>query len=186
MPGELTKRYESENDVKQELKIDSFCNMSEENYGQFALELPYMKPEVAKAIIGQFPVFAEFGKVAISTYAQICDSILKSNEESQVATIHNYQTILEALSKKMETEEDWEPIVEKMMEVAEKIEEVDIRNKEFLDKMSTKPQQAFGGLVGLAGFAAGAVVGAAIGIYSSYSRNEELPQLADDDNENIE
>ena len=42
--------------------------------------IPYMDKEVAIAIINQFPKFADFGKIAISNYMQICDNILKDHK----------------------------------------------------------------------------------------------------------
>ena len=44
---------------------------------QFASMIPYMDKEVAIAIINQFPIFADFGKTAISGYMQMCDNILE-------------------------------------------------------------------------------------------------------------
>lgn len=100
----LPKRYVSEDAVKRALKIDSFRNLSKDKIMQFASMIPYMDKEVAIAIINQFLKFADFGKIAISSYMQICDNILKDNKENQAAVIHGYQTILDALAKRMEIE----------------------------------------------------------------------------------
>lgn len=128
MQKKLLKRYVSEDDVKHALKIDSFRNMSKDKIMQFASMIPYIDKEVAIAIINQFPVFADFGKMAVSNYMQMCDNILERNKESQTAAIQGYQTILEALSRRMDTEEDWRPIAEDMIAVADKIAELDLNN----------------------------------------------------------
>ena len=101
----LPKRYVSEDAVKHALKIDSFRNLSKDKVMQFASMIPYMDKEVALAIINQFPVYADFGKAAIEQYTQTCTSILEKNKESQDAVINGYQTILNALSKRLEKED---------------------------------------------------------------------------------
>ena len=100
----LPKRYVSEDAVKKALKIDSFRNLSKDKIMQFASMIPYMDKEVAIAVINQFPKFVEFGKIVISSYMQMCDNILEKNKESQVAVIRGYQTILDALSRRMDLE----------------------------------------------------------------------------------
>lgn len=92
--------------------------------------IPYMDKEVAIAIINQFPIFADFGKTAISGYMQMCDNILEKNRESQAAVIQGYQTILDALAKRMEAEniaeEERKFITEDMILVADKIAQADL------------------------------------------------------------
>ena len=59
--------------------------------------------------------------------------ILKDNKENQAAVIHGYQTILDALAKRMEiestTEEDRKAITEDMITVEDKIALADLQNK---------------------------------------------------------
>lgn len=182
MSKNLPKRYVSEDAVKRALKIDSFRNMSKDKIMQFASMIPYMDKDVAIAIINQFPVFADFGKTVISHYMQVCDNILEKNKESHMAVIHGYQTILDALSKRMSaeniTEEERKSITEDMVSVADKIAEADLQNKKFLDRMGTKV------LLGVLSIFA--IVGAGIGINSAFGGGGELPQIADsDDDENM-
>ena len=179
MSNRLPKRYVSEEAVKRALKIDSFRNLSKDKIMQFASLIPYMDKEVAIAIINQFPEFADFGKTAISSYMQICDDILKDNKENQTAVIHGYQTILDALSQRMEiesiTEEDRKSITEDMITVADKIALVDLQNKKFLDKMGTK---ILWGVLGVT-----AIIGAGIGVHSAIGDDGQIPQLADNDDD---
>lgn len=180
MSKKLPKRYVSEDAVKHALKIDSFRNMSKDKIMQFASMIPYIDREVAIAIINQFPVLADFGKAVISCYMKMCDNMLEKNRESQMAVIQGYQTILDALSKRMDaesiTEEERKSITEDMISVADKIAEADLQNKKFLDKIGTK---VLWGILGIA-----ALVGAGIGINSAFGGEGELPQLADNDDEN--
>jgi len=175
----MPKRYISEETVKRALKIDSFRNLSKDKIMQFASMIPYMDRDVAIAIINQFPVLADFGKTAISAYMQMCDNILEKSKESQMAVIQGYQTILCALSKRMEatiiTEEERKSITEDMISVADKIAEADLQYKKFLDRMGTKVML---GILGIAAF-----VGAGIGINSVFGGTGELPQLEEDGDE---
>ena len=172
----LPKRYVSEDAVKHALKIDSFRNLSKDKVMQFASMIPYK--DVAIAIINQFPVYADFGKAAIEQYTHVCTNILEKNKESQAAVVKGYQTILDALSKRLEkeniSEEERKSITSDMIEAADKIAEADLNNKKFLDRIGNKV--LFGTL------AVVAVVGAAIGINSSFG-NGELPEIEDGEDE---
>lgn len=174
----IPKRYVSEESVKKALKLDSFRNLSKEKVMQFASMIPYMDKEVAIAIINQFPVYADFGKAAIEQYTYACTNILERNKESQAAVVMGYQTILDALSKRLEkeniSEEERKSITSDMIEVADKIAEADLNNKKFLDRIGSKV--LFGTL------AVVAVVGAAIGINSSFG-NGNLPEIDEGDDE---
>ncbi len=175
----IRKRYVSEEAVKHALKIDSFRNLSKDKVMQFASMIPYMDKDVAIAVINQFPVYADFGKTAISTYMEMCDRILENNKESQASVVRGYQTILDALSKRMEvpeiTSEERKSITDDMIAVADKIAEADLQNKKFLEKLGTK---VLWGVLGIAAF-----IGAGVGISSKIGSGGELPQVDEDDEE---
>lgn len=172
----MNKRYLTENDVKRALRIDSFRNLSKDKVMEFASMIPDMDKDVAIAIINQFPSFADFGKTAISKYMETCDSLLKNNEECQASAIYSYQSILDTLSNRMETacntEEERKAITEDMITVADKLAELDQKNKQFLKDMANK---AFGGL-----FLITCIIGAVLGVKSTINGSHELPQINDD------
>ena len=174
----LPKRYVSEEAVKRALNIDSFRNLSKDKIMQFASMIPYMDKDVAIAIITQFPAYTDFGKIAVEHYSQICSNILENNKESQNAVITGYQTILDALSKRMEkeelTEQERSAITQDMIQVA--IAMADLNNKKFLDRMGNK---IFLGVLGVV-----AVIGAGIGINSAVGNSSSLPEVQDDKDEN--
>ena len=178
----LPKKYVNEEAVKHALKIDSFRNLSKDKVMQFASMIPYMDKEVAISIIKQFPVYADFGKVAIEQYTKVCNSILELNKESQNDVIRGYQTILDALSKRMEnkdiSEQEYRSITNDMIAVADKIAEADLNNKKFLERMLTKVWW------GLFGFIC--VVGAAIGIKSVFGNGSSLPEIQEEQEEEDE
>lgn len=181
MSSKLPTRYVSEEAIKRALKIESFRNISKDKIMQFVSMIPYTDKEVAIAIINQFPIYAEFGKIAVSGYMQMCNNILEKNNESQRATIQGYQVILEALSNRMSAEnltgEECKALTEDMIIVADKIAKADLENKKFLEKMGTK---LLWGVLGVA-----ALVGTGIGI-NSVIGGGDIPQLPDDEeNEKI-
>lgn len=178
MAKSLPIKFPTEDSVKKALKINSFRELSKDKIMQFASMIPYMDKEVAIAVINQFPTYAEFVKAIISVYMETANRILEDNKESQMAAIRGYQTILDSLSNKLEesnTEEDRKSITNDMISVADKIAEIDEKNKKFLNKMVNKILAG----VGIAVLA----VGAGIGISSSINSKSELPQLNEDDEE---
>lgn len=175
------KKYVSEDSIKKALKIDSFRNLSKEKVMQFASMIPYMDKEVALKVIDQFPIYADFGKIAIEQYTKTCDNILERNKEGQEAVIRGYQTILDALAKKIDkenlSEEERKSITEDMIIVADKIQEADMNNKKFLERMANKMLLLTGAaLLGL---------GAVLGVNANIGGGN-LPELEDsgsDDND---
>lgn len=171
----MNKRYVTENDVKRALRIDSFRNLSKDKVMEFASMIPYMDKDVAIAIIAQFPSYADFGKTAISKYMEACNKLLENNKESQSSAIQAYQFTLLTLSKTMETacntEEERRAITEEMITVADKIAELDQKNKKFLKDMTNR---VIGGIA-----IALCVVGAALGVKSSINGSNALPQVSD-------
>lgn len=177
MENMVPKKFITEEEVKHALKIDSFRNLSKDKIMQFASMIPYMDKEVAISVINQFPTFVEFGKSAIGCYLEMCDNILSYNKESQTAAIMGFQTILDSLSRRMDKpdlcEEERKAITDDMISVAEKIAEIDIQNKRFLNRIHKRTIWAM--------LAVGALIGAGIGI-SSYIGNSgnDLPNLDDE------
>ena len=177
MSKPLPTKYVSEDAVKRALKIDSFRNLSKEKVMQFASMIPYVDREVAIAIINQFPVFADFGRLAISQYSNICQRILENNNEGYRATVQGYQTILDALAKRMEgdiSDDERKSLTIDMITVADKIADADIQNKKFHERIIMK----IGGFL----LAAGALIGAGIGVASQFGGNNNLPELPENEN----
>lgn len=180
MSSSMPIKFRNEEAVKKALRIDSFRNITKDKIMEFASLIPYVDKEVAIAIINQFPAFSEFGKTVISCYMERCDKLLESNNESQKAVVRGYQTILEALAKRMDnqsiSEEERSYITKDMMDVADKIAAADLRNKKFLEKTGNKI------LLGIGLVFAG--VAAALGINSRFNGNGDLPQVSEKEDEN--
>lgn len=95
-----------------------------------------------------------------------------------MAVINGYQTILDALAKRIEKENiseiERKSITEDMnCRQQDKIAEADLQNKNFLERMGTKLLWAVG-----IGFAA---IGAGIGIHSAFGGGDSLPQVSGDE-----
>lgn len=90
--------------------------------------------------------------------------------------IKGYQTILDALSKRLDknniSEKERKSITDDMISVADKIAQADLQNKKFLERMGMKILWGLGIAV--------AVVGAGLGINAAIKAgDDDLPQLAD-------
>lgn len=159
MKNNSNTRYFSEEDVKRALNISSFRNLSKDKVMQFASMIPYMDRDVAIALVNQFPVYADFGKAAIEQYMGTCKQILESNRESQNSVVKGYQTILDALSKRLDRELDdteRKDITNDMINVADKIAEADRLNKQYLDRTNT--------IIGAVVFTLFVLIAAALGV----------------------
>lgn len=145
----MGKKYISEEQVKKALGIQSFRNLSKDKVMKFVSLIPQMEKEVAIAIINQFPVYAEQAGNMITCLRDICDRVLESNDKSQSDAVHAYQTVLNSLAKRLDSGElsveDQKYFTEKMVEVADKVADLDKENKSFLLKVLTTGAWVIGG-----------------------------------------
>ena len=178
----MSKYMVTEEQVKNALKIKSFRNLSKDKVMEFISLIPNMDKDVAISIINQFPNFADFGISAIAQMNLTCDKILKSNDESRKDVVKAYQTILDGLSKKLQkddlSENDRKAITQDMIAVADKVAELDEKNKKFLKKIFATTASIVGGAL---------IVGAAI--LGVKVKGNQIPTLDDsddsDDDDNI-
>lgn len=82
------------------------------------------------------------------------------------------------MNKENISEEEWKLITNDMITVADKIAEVNIQNKKFLERMGTKVVLGILGVV--------AIIGAAIGVNSAFGGGNDLSQLEEDDEDDEE
>lgn len=172
----MSKYLVSEEQVKKALKIKSFRNLSKDKVMEFVSLIPDMDKDVAISIINQFPNFADFG---INTVAQLkitCDNVLKSNDDSRKDAVKAYQTILDGLNLKLQkddlTNNERKSITQDMIEVADKIAELDEKNKKFLKKIFTTTASIIGGAL---------IVGAAI--LGVKVKGNQIPTIDSDDDD---
>lgn len=82
------------------------------------------------------------------------------------------------MNKENISEEERKLITNDMITVADKIAEVNIQNKKFLERMGTKVVLGILGVV--------AIIGAAIGVNSAFGGGNDLSQLEEDDEDDEE
>ncbi len=134
----MSKKLISEKEVKNSLSIDNFCNISKDKMKEFISLIPTMDKELAKTIINQFPKYVEFATTAITTAKNMCDSILKNGETSQIETINLYKTALEGfcedLKKDNLSQDERNFISERIIFILNEISKKDTEYKNFLSE----------------------------------------------------
>ena len=129
-------RLLTEEKVLKKLKIKDFRHLTKDKIITMASMLDKMDPEVAKKALEQFPHFADVTKEMLIEYKDILDKGLESNRESVQAYYDSCSTIIGALEKLLDREnlspEERRYIIEKMVEMSDKIGEKDSQNKKFI------------------------------------------------------
>lgn len=129
----------TEQQVKDALKIDSFRNLTKEKIMEFTSLIPKLDKEVALNIINQFPAFAESSKTMLDQFKNICTQALENAKDNQKEVILAYRKIIddlgELLNKDELTPDERNNIIEKMIEVADRMSAEDAENKQFLQNI---------------------------------------------------
>ncbi|MFJ8049255.1 hypothetical protein [Streptomyces luteogriseus] len=84
--------YKDEDEVKQELGIETWRHLSKDKMMKFVAMMPDMGTEVALKIVEQFPTFKDFAKDALDAITTAHESTLSANTQSQE---HVYQALQE-------------------------------------------------------------------------------------------
>lgn len=149
-------RYNSELDVKQELGIESWRELSKEKFLRFASMMPDMDTEVALKVVEQFPSFKEFATDVVDAMEGSYESTLSANERSEDAVHQAFAEIRSILKNELDRGDlTWEQrrwIVEQIQETGRQQFLKDTENKNFLDSTFGKVVIGAGGAlaVGLA------------------------------------
>lgn len=126
----------TEQNVLKKLGINDFGQLKRENCMQFASILDKMEPEVAQKALEQFPEFAKTSKEILCGYREIIERGILSNDASMKAVYDAYNSIMDALQKELDkdclTFEEKKYILEKMEEIADKIDKKDTENKKWI------------------------------------------------------
>lgn len=126
----------TEQQVKDALKIDSFRNLTKEKVMEFTSLIPNLDKEVALNIINQFPAFAKSSKIMLDQFKNICTQALENAKDNQEEVILAYRKIIddlgESLNKDELTSDERNNIIEKMIELADRISDKDTEYKQFL------------------------------------------------------
>ena len=140
----------NEDEVKKQLGIESWRNLSKDKMLRFAAMMPDMDTEVTLKIIEQFPAFKELGLDTVKEIGKAHESTLKSNDKSQDQVYKALQENREILKGELDKDGlDWDQrkyIIEQIQETGKLAFQKDSEGKQFLNTVLGKVA-IFGGSV---------------------------------------
>lgn len=132
----MEKQLITEEAVKDMLGIPDFRHLKKEQIIEFVSNIPNMDPEVAKRCIEQFPNFKEY---ASSIMSRLQDSYDRAINKSHIDSIKAYKDVLDILKNLIEkeylSESERTYIIEKMIEVAQHLEDIDGKRDAFAQRL---------------------------------------------------
>ena len=138
----------SEQKVLKKLGIEDFRHLTKDKVITMATMLDKMNPEVAKKALEQFPEFATTTKEMLIGYKDTLDKGLESNKESVQTYYESCNSIIAALQKQLENEnnsfENRKYIIDRMLEVSRMMGEKDSENKIFITTLAVIGAAAVG------------------------------------------
>lgn len=141
------------------LDIPDFRHLTKEKAVQLVSMLDRVDPEVAKAVLEQYPKFAE---VVLSTARDWKENVGKALEENGKVTKETIAAVSAAMaslsdlvSREDTTPEERSEMADRMIDLAKLLNEIDKRNKDFILKVLGIGGVTFLGLVAVAAAALG-------------------------------
>lgn len=151
----MEKNLLSPEAVLEKIGAESFRNVSKDKLIAFVSALPEMDKETAIKCIEQFPEFRNYANEIVGQLKDVSVELLKNQKESQERTILGYQKVLDSLSKRLEqaqlSSQDEHYIIEKMIEVADKMAELQRGNEDFLKHIAHLVASVVGGALAIGG-----------------------------------
>lgn len=139
---EVIMKYNTEQKVKDALKINSWQNLSKDKILEFVAMMPEVDIEVAKKIIEQFPEFIAFAKLVLENMKTAFLSVNTSNSENQKAINDHFDSLSRVLENQLESDdlpfEEKKYYIDKLFELSEMRKDSDKENKRFLSEMVDK------------------------------------------------
>jgi len=129
----------TEEEVKKELGITDFRTITKDKIMQFVSLMPKLDKELAVKIIEQFPSYANMATSMVTNLIDMCNNALSHSKETEQEAIKSYKYVLETIKSEIEdgeiTPEERDKYNRQMIEVADKISDLDKRNKEWLENV---------------------------------------------------
>jgi len=130
--------YNNEQEVVKELGLKSLIDVPKRKFMNVVTMIPEMSDEVRIKVVEKVPQFTQFCGNSLNTVKDSLKSVLDSNERTTKTLIEKIDIIREDISKGMNSKKlskkERKERVEHLKEVAEIYNEMDERNKKFLDK----------------------------------------------------
>lgn len=135
----MKKNILTEEEVKKELGIVDFRTITKDKIMQFVSLMPKLDKELAIKIIEQFPSYATMATSMVTNLIDMCNNALSNSKITEKEAIEAYKYVLETIRMELEDEEvtpeEKAKYNNQMIEVADKISEIDVRNKKWLENV---------------------------------------------------
>lgn len=129
----------SEADVLNKLGATDFRSINKNQLIEFVTSIPEMDKEVAMKCIEQFPEFKEQSTTIVKELYKQYDSVTDNHKAGRAKAMDAYQGILDDLSKELEkseiTPEEKQELISTMIDVADKIANLQRDSDFFLEKV---------------------------------------------------
>ena len=93
--------YKNEDELKKELEIDTWKNLSRDKLIKFVAMMPNMDKELALKVVEQFPEFKRFVSDALDVIEKRHESTLSHNKQSQENFHQGIREIREILKREL-------------------------------------------------------------------------------------
>lgn len=135
----MNKKLMTEEQVKQELGIVDFRTITKDKIMNFVSLMPKLDKELSIKIIEQFPNYASMATSMVNNLMDMCNNALESNKVTEKEAIEAYKYVLETIRVELKDEEftaaEKEKFTKQMIEVADKISEINVKNKKWLENI---------------------------------------------------
>lgn len=149
--------YASEDELKRQMGIESWRNLSKEKFLTFVSELPNLSKEVALKVVDQFPDFKGLVLDSLNLVQRQAENAVKTNWKSQKKVHKAFEAYRTALSRELErdnlTTEDRFAILQLFKKAIDDESAKDSEHKSFVLRALT-----IVGTVGLIGLGAAAAI----------------------------
>lgn len=125
----------NEDEVKRALGIDSWRNLSRDGVMRLVAMMPELSNEVALKIAEQFPDFKLLATETLNAIGEQLKVALKANDKSQKRAQRSFQKAQEAYIRELDKDlspEERRDLYERILEAAQKVDDKDDRNKQFI------------------------------------------------------
>ena len=147
------KKGLNEKKTLKELGVSKATEITEKQIPILSRILPDINPEIAKNILKQIPEFTKLATGIVDNYKEIIINHSKSNDESMKAYFSACNKILSSLEKELNKKfispKRKEKIIDKMIEIADKMDRKDTENKHMILKRDFGIAAFFATILGL-------------------------------------
>ena len=156
----------SESEVLNKIGATDFRSINKKQLVEFISSIPDMDKEVAMKCIDQFPEFQQQATTIVKELYKMCESIDETHKAGQIKAMDAYQSILDSLSRELDkpeiSYEQKQELISTMVDVADKIAELQREGDNFLEKVL----QIAGLVATFAIGVGGAILGVKIGFFN--------------------